>query len=271
MLPLLGLIALGFAVGAFGTLVGAGGGFLLTPLLLLLYPLESAATITSISLAVAFLNALSGSLAYARMRRIDYRSGALFTAAAIPGAAVGALATRWVPRDYFNGIFGAVLIAAASYLLTRGDSDRRSGSLDERSQTLRTVVDWQGTEFAYRSRPAAGAGLSFAVALLASFLGLGGGIIHVPVLSQVLGFPVQIATATSHFVLAFAAFAGTVAHIATGEFARGVHRTLALGVGALIGAQVGAMLSHRIDPKWILRCLAAALALVGVRMLFSLS
>ena len=54
-------------MGAFGTLIGAGGGFLLVPILLLLYPNDSVETITTISLAVVFLNALSGSIAYARL------------------------------------------------------------------------------------------------------------------------------------------------------------------------------------------------------------
>ena len=69
-LEYLWLIPLGFVVGAYGTLIGAGGGFLLVPVLLLLYPRETPETITSISLAVVFFNALSGSIAYARMKRI---------------------------------------------------------------------------------------------------------------------------------------------------------------------------------------------------------
>jgi len=69
------LVALGFAVGAFGTLVGAGGGFILTPVLLLVYPDSTPALITAISLFVVFFNASSGTVAYGRQRRIDYRSG----------------------------------------------------------------------------------------------------------------------------------------------------------------------------------------------------
>ncbi len=63
-LSFLELAALGLGVGLFGTLIGAGGGFVLTPVLLLLYPTESPETITGISLAVVFFNATSGSLAY---------------------------------------------------------------------------------------------------------------------------------------------------------------------------------------------------------------
>jgi uncharacterized membrane protein YfcA len=98
MTPYLWLLPVGVLIGAFGTLIGAGGGFILTPILLLVYPHESPEIITSISLAVVFFNAFSGSVAYARMRRIDYRSGVLFALATIPGAVVGALTTTYMPR-----------------------------------------------------------------------------------------------------------------------------------------------------------------------------
>jgi hypothetical protein len=79
---------------------------------------------------------------------------------------------------------------------------------------------------------------------------------------------VHIATATSHFVLAIMALAGTGVHIATGAFVHGVWLTLFLGIGVIAGAQVGARWSSRIHGVWILRGLALALAMVGVRILF---
>ena len=72
------LLPLGVLIGAFGTLIGAGGGFILVPILLLVYPHEKTELITAISLAVVFFNALSGSFAYARMKRVDYKSGIIF-------------------------------------------------------------------------------------------------------------------------------------------------------------------------------------------------
>ena len=68
------LVGLGFLVGAFGTLIGAGGGFLLVPLLLIGYhfpPPEAVGT----SLSLVFLNAASGSFAYLRQRRVDLSLG----------------------------------------------------------------------------------------------------------------------------------------------------------------------------------------------------
>jgi uncharacterized protein len=256
------LVPVGFALGALGTLVGAGGGFLLAPMLLLLYPRERPEIIASISLAVVFLNALSGTVAYARMRRVDYASGLLMSVATVPGAILGAYTTTLLPRRTFDLLFAIVLLVGAALLLW-GPHEREPLA---RGRFVRILADRDGTQHLYAYNPWVAVALSLVVGFMSSLLGIGGGIIHVPVLAAVLGFPVHIATATSHFALAVMAGAGTLTHVATGAFHHGVRRTIALGIGALIGAQFGARLSSRIHGRWIVRGLALALATVAVRL-----
>lgn len=268
MASYLWLLPVGVLIGAFGTLIGAGGGFILTPLLLLAYPHESPEIITSISLAVVFLNAFSGSVAYARMQRIDYPSGVLFASATIPGAIAGALTTTYIPRQAFDLVFGVCMILAALFLLLRRQTVPEAAASSPTAHTvIRHMTEADGTRhtFAYNRR--AGIGLSVAVGYLSSLLGIGGGIIHVPAMAYLLHFPVHIATATSHFTLAVMALTGTLVHIAIGTFHHGIRRTIALGLGVLVGAQVGARYSHHVQGQWILRSLAIALGLVGIRIL----
>ncbi len=265
----LGLVALGIGVGCYGTLIGAGGGFVLMPLLLLLYPEQSADLLTSISLAVVFFNALSGSEAYALLKRIDYRSGLMFSAATIPGAVLGALNTAYVPRRLFDLIFSILLLGAAAFLAWRprkAGNGRKSMSAAHH-RMIRRLVDAHGIEYEYDFNWLLGMTISIVVGYVSSFLGIGGGIIHVPALSYLLNFPVHIATATSHFILAIMALTGTVVHILTGTFAHGVHRTIALAIGVVLGAQIGARLSERLRGSWIIRGLAVALGVVGLRIL----
>ena len=265
----LGLVALGIAVGCYGTLIGAGGGFVLMPVLLLLFPAESASLLTSISLAVVFFNALSGSEAYAMMKRIDYRSGLLFSTATVPGAVLGALNTSAVPRRLFDLIFALLLLAAAAFLGLRpgGVQTGRKTAGNPRHKTARRLTDAHGTSYTYHFSLRRGMAISALVGYLSSFLGIGGGIIHVPALCYLLNFPVHIATATSHFILAIMALTGTVVHILTGTFAHGVHRTIGLAIGVVLGAQIGARLSEKIQGSWIIRGLAMALGIVGLRIL----
>jgi len=266
MVQYLWLLPVGVLIGTFGTLIGAGGGFLLTPVLLLAYPAESPEILTSISLAVVCFNAVSGSVAYARMRRIDYRSGVLFAVATVPGAVVGALTTRAIPRRTFDLLFGLCMILAALFLLVR-QRHAAPARPAKPHQVHRTLRDAAGIPYTFSYNPVLGVTLSVAVGYFSSLLGIGGGIIHVPAMAYVLHFPVHIATATSHFTLAVMALAGTLVHIATGTFHHGIRRTIVLALGVLVGAQVGARLSHVIHGTWILRSLAVALGAVGVRIL----
>jgi uncharacterized membrane protein YfcA len=104
---------------------------------------------------------------------------------------------------------------------------------------------------------------------VSSFLGIGGGVIHVPLLVRALGFPTHIATATSHFVLAVMSGAGALTHVVTGSFAHGhgVRRAAALSVGVVAGAQVGAHLSLRLRGRVIEVLLAVALLALAARLL----
>lgn len=268
MLPYLGLLLLGLALGAIGTLIGAGGGFLLVPLLLLLYPSESAQVITSISLAVVFLNALSGSVSYARLKRIDYRAGSWFALGSVPGAALGAMTTTIVPRGTFDALLGTVLLGVAAFLWWRPANPEAGENLvaddDGAASGRRRLLAVIG-----RYKRLAGAVLSALVGYVSTLLGIGGGIIHVPALVHLLRFPVHVATATSHFVLAITAGSGTLTHIVTGAFHHGARRTLALGLGVIAGAPLGAILSSRLHGKAIMRALALAIAAAAVRVLLS--
>jgi uncharacterized membrane protein YfcA len=267
MLDRLWLIPVGFLVGTYGTLVGAGGGFVLVPMLLLLYPQESPEVITSISLAVVFFNALSGSIAYMRLRRVDYRSGLLFASATIPGAILGALTTAVIPRPLFDIFLGLLMIGASLFLIFH--TDKKTGDRGRRLPgcLVRNLIEADGTSHTFSYSPTVGIGLSLIVGYVSSLLGIGGGIIHVPALVHILNFPVHIATATSHFMLAIMALTGTVVHIAAGAFHHGIRRTIALAIGVLIGAQLGAFLSNRVGGAWIIRGLAIALGFVGIRIL----
>ncbi|MGZ4333797.1 MAG: sulfite exporter TauE/SafE family protein [Gaiellaceae bacterium] len=260
------LCLIGVGVGAFGTVIGAGGGFVLTPILLLLYPHDSAQTLTAISLATVFFNATSGSVAYARQRRIDFRSGTVFALATLPGAVGGALVVGVVSRRVFDGIMGAVLGLLATWLLV---GERWPLPAPRRHLERRELVDRAGERYIYSVPLRHGALYSFGVGFISSFLGIGGGVIHVPLLVRALGFPTHLATATSHYVLAIMAGAGTLTHIGLGSFAHGhgVRRTLALSVGVVVGAQLGARASLRLRGKVIQWLLATALLALAVRLL----
>ena len=260
------LLSIGIGVGTFGTLVGAGGGFLLVPLLALLEPRLPTSGITAMSLAVVAMNAGSGALAYARARRIDYRSGIPFALATLPGSIGGALATRLLPRSAFDVLFAFMLVALGGLLLRSRVQPLAAPEGAGWGRVVRELADRDGRRHRYVVHMPLGIAISFVVGFASSLLGIGGGVIHVPALVGLLGFPTHIATATSHFVLAVMASIGTTTHLISGDLTGLLGQTLVLGVGAVIGAQVGARLSERVHSLWIERALAVSLLLVGARL-----
>jgi uncharacterized membrane protein YfcA len=265
------LIPLGFVVGAFGTLVGAGGGFVLVPLLLLIYPDEDPAQITAISLAVVFFNALSGSAAYARLKRIDYQTGLIFAAATIPGAVAGAYLVGEVPRRLFDVMFGLLLISLALYTLWgAGRQEMIRTPMRGRGVITRTMPAGESETFMYSFNVWLGALYSTVVGLISSLLGIGGGVIHVPIMITFLRFPTHIAVATSHFVLAFMAGAGSGVHLANGDLAGdNMIRAVLIAIGVIPGAQLGARVAQRLHGRVIARLLVVALLVLSVRLLYS--
>jgi len=263
---LLGFI--GLFVGVFGTLIGAAGGFILVPILLFLYPDATPATITSITLTVAFFNALSGSVAYGFLKRIDYHSGLYFSLAAIPGAIIGATITLFIGRGLFQYIFGAILLIISGYLLLKPER-RALSSPGGKGYITRTLIDKHNTSYSYSYHRPLGVAIAFGIGLLGGLLGLGGGIMHVPVLTQILGFPIHVATATSHFVVATSSFFAILTHVIAGSFFQEIGKTLVISAGAVIGAQIGARWSKKVSGPLIIRLLAVGLGIVAIRLLIA--
>ena len=262
------LTLIGFAVGCYGTLIGAGGGFVLVPVLLLLYPRETPEQLTAVSLAAVFANAASGTVAYLRARRVDLRTAGLFSVATLPGAIAGAVVVGLLSRNTFDLLFGGVLTLLSIALLLNPDRRLNLESVFPAVER-REFANAEGETYRYSFNLPLGMAVSVAVGFLSSLLGIGGGIIHVPFMAQVLGIPVHVATATSHAVLAVMAGAGTITHFIQGAFNGTGWRTPFLAVGIVAGAQVGARLSGRVRSIWLLRLLAMALLVVGLRLVIS--
>ncbi len=267
----------GVGVGAYGTLVGAGGGFIMVPIFLFFIPGITPAEAAGTSLSVVFFNALSGTASYIRQGRVDFRTGTIFAIATIPGAIIGAYLSNLFSNRPFYIVFGFFLIAIAVFLNIRPDP-RKAVALAEpetgttapdelpRGWVARSITDRSGEAFDYQFNMVGGIVLSFFVGFLSSILGIGGGIIHVPAMVFLFNFPAHIATATSHYVLVISALVGSLSHLAAGDI-RWVPM-IGMSIGVIPGAQIGARISRRLHGQWIIRGLALALALVGIRLVF---
>lgn len=246
------LFMVGLGVGSFGTLIGVGGGFILVPVFLLLFHYPSQFAVGT-SLAVVFFNALSGTIAYIRQKKVYYDAALRFSLATLPGAVIGSYLARYFTNQVFYISFGVLLITIAILLYGLKKREKESASGKDVFQTGYNRLG--------------GTALSVLVGFLSSTFGIGGGIIHVPAMIVLLGFSTHVATATSHFVLAVSAFVGVATHYFLGNILLGP--ALIVGGGAAVGAQIGAYAAPKTKAHSITLLLCLALLFLGLRMIMS--
>lgn len=257
------LIIFGCAVGLIGTLIGAGGGFIHVPMLMICFDFSPQLAIGT-SITAVFLNALSGTFSYVTHKRIDYDIGLKFATAAVPGVLVGAVIAQQFTFVSFSIIFSIALVLLSIHLFSEKEISIVRTKAPEKPQE-RILIDSEGELHAYAPDMAIGLAGSFFTGIFSGLFGIGGGIIHVPLMYSVLGMPVHIATATSHFILAITSFFAVI--IFTGMHDIDLDFAIFIGVGAILGAYFGARMSLRTKPRFIKRVIAVCLLMLALKLI----
>ncbi|MEM3727325.1 MAG: sulfite exporter TauE/SafE family protein [Candidatus Bathyarchaeia archaeon] len=264
---LVSLIILGSAVGCFGTLIGIGGGFIIVPLLILIYGFEPKFAVGT-SLTIVFLNALSGSFAYIKQRRVDFKIGLFFALLTIPGAILGAYIVNFFNSNLFKAVFSLILILASFKLIISKPVKEKYCNLKKTGDFYRRIIDYNGNVYEYSISLTKGLLINFFIGFISSIFGVGGGIIHVPAMILLLGFPVHIATATSHFILIFTSITGALTHILLSNVK--FNFAIFMGIGTIIGAQFGALISQKTKGAFIKKLFGLTLLTLAIRLLLEI-
>lgn len=272
------LLAIGISTGIYGVLVGAGGGFILAPVLILFFskdPEVAAGT----SLALVSINSISGFIAYKKTGFIDVRSGVLFAAAAVPGSVLAPFVLDAMPGDIFRTLFGVLLLALAFHMILRRGRNEDEGDYLESeiifdlripkwmdfTITERKINTSIGTTFIYKFNEFMAVTFNLILGFVSSFFGTGGGFLRTPVLVSAFSFPVKVAVATSIFSLSFYATIGALAH-AYNQNIEWYPTLVWTGIGLVLGGQVGARVAQRIRSFWILKLLLLVVLFLGIQL-----
>jgi len=264
----LALVLVGLAAGTFGSLVGLGGGVIIVPALVFLSrwfdqlavsPQEATGT----SLAVIAVSSLSSSIAYFRQKKVDAKSALLFFAGSGPGAMAGAALNARMTGGGLLAGFGVFLIAMSFLLVIRDRLGRRS----VRWTVHRTYTDpASGETFEYGYTAWAALAVSFATGLVAGLFGVGGGALMMPVMLVLFHFPVQVAAATSMFMIFLSSIPGSMTHAHYGHILW-LYAAL-LAPGAWAGGRLGAWLSLRLRTRTLTLLLRLMLMAIGLRFIW---
>ncbi len=273
------LIGLGLVVGAVSPTFGIGGGLLTVPLLVLIYGMPTT-TATATSLGVIIFVSLSGTIAYIREKRIDFRVGFLFIVCAVPGSVAGGLVSNWLKSlnvriDLLQILFAVTMLTIAAFKIASLFRRKPKHSAIDSEETVtpaarhsslafeRQFSDRSGTSFVYTARMFPGMIVAFAGGFVGAMLGLGGGVIYVPILTALIGLPAGIATATSTFTILFANPFAVAVRFASIQW----NLVLFLSIGVVVSATIVPRYLHRIKAVWLLTGFWTLAILASVRLL----
>ena len=260
------IFAAGAVSGGLGALLGIGGGVFLVPFLNLgvglAYPVAAA-----ISLATVIATSTSVSAGRAGKQLINIRLGMVLEVATAAGSLLGGVTAQFVAPSVLQKLFGVVAIVVA--LIMVGRLNRRNVILDPAADPGllggRFHEHESGGTVTYQVKRLPVALLaSFVAGNVSSLLGIGGGVIKVPVLNAWCGIPLRAAAATSAFMIGVTATAGAVIYYGRGEL------TPALAAAAVLGVQVGSwggmQFGARASTKWLKLLMAAVLFGLAIMM-----
>lgn len=243
------LLALsGLLAGAFGALLGLGGGILIVPILTLGFGMPLTAAVGT-SLICVIATSTGGAAVNVRAGRADVRLGILLGAGTVIGALTGGVIAGFLPERVLAALFALLMIYTA---ITMSRGALRRPTVAPAPEAAETASSADGpAEPAYRTRhlPAAVGG-SYIAGNVSGLLGVGGGIVTVPLLHLLMEAPMRVAVATSNFMIGMTAAAGAYAYLFRGDVDATVAAPVVLGVAA--GAALGARLSARLRQGWLI-------------------
>jgi uncharacterized protein len=256
----------GAASGSLGALLGLGGGVFLVPFLNLVlgFPFSVAA---AISLTTVIATSSSVSASRTGQQLINMKLGMLLEVATAAGSFLGGITAQLIAQSVLQKLFGVVAAIVALIMLTR--LRRRNVILDPSVEPGvlggRYYEHESGAVVTYRvKRLPVAVVASFIAGNVSSLLGIGGGIIKVPVLNAWCGVPLRAAAATSAFMIGVTATAGATIYYGHGQLQPALAATACLGVQ--VGSWGGLKFGAAASSKWLKILMAAVLFIVSAMM-----
>lgn len=275
------LVGVGGLVGLLSGLFGVGGGFLMTPVLMMIgVPPTVAAASDSCQIVAA---SSSGVGAHFRLGNVDIRMGGVLLAGGLTGASIGVQLLKLL-RNLGSAdlaitlTYIVVLGGSGAYMFVQSLQSIRRGTLVRKSsnpnktqgflERLPFQVDFPRSKVCHSILvPFV---LCIIVGILATFMGVGGGFIVVPVMVYLLRMPTHVAVGTSLFQILFMCVGVTYMQ-ATTNHTVDLLLALLLAAGSTIGAQVGARMSRFLRGDQLIILLAILVLLVVAKMVVSIT
>lgn len=256
--------------GAFGAMIGIGGGILITPLLTLVFGVHIHFAIGA-SLMVVIATSSGAAAAFVRDHLTNLRVGVVLEVATVSGALTGAALSARVPVPLLFTLFGAVLlISLLPQLVKLGEELPEGVAPDAVSRYLKLGSTYpdpaRGGDVSYEvTRVPAGLACMYGAGMISALLGVGSGPFKVLSMDYAMRLPMKVSSATSNFMMGVTAAASAWVY-----FERGwVHPLIAgpTALGAVAGAALGSRVLVKLTNRTVRLMFLPVLAWIGFEMI----
>ena len=228
MQDLLIYLSCGLSAGIVGGYLGLGGGIIMVPFMTLLMGLDIK-TAVPVSMTAIVVNSISASNEYLKKNMVDIELALTLAVFTVLGNVTGSYLSDVIPGEYIKLLFSVVLLYTAfSFIRKKKNSEL---SFPETGRGIYFFV----TVF-----------VTFFTGLISALIGIGGGIIIIPVLFLVLNLPLTIVRGTWSFTFGFAAAASTAVYFINDRI--DFHLVPPIIVGIIIGGKIGGFLGTKAKP-----------------------
>jgi len=254
----LALLGGGVVAGIFGSLLGLGGGILIVPFLTLAFGLPVREAV-GVSLVSVIVTSGASAAVYLERRVANLRLGMVLELFTAGGAVIGGTVAFLLDERLLAGLFTALLVYVAVTMVRRPESPAtevlaETAMVDEAPEPARgggpslaaLATSLSGPDYHVHGL---GVGTIGAVVagVLSAILGIGGGLVKVPVMHLLMGVPLRVATATSNLMIGITASTSAIVYLLRGGIDPLVAGPTALGV--FLGATIGSRTAHRVDVR----------------------
>ena len=251
-----------------GSLLGLGGGIIIIPALTLVLGF-SMQEVIGVSLIGVIASSTGSASRYVQQGFVNVKLGMLLETSTTVGSIIGALIAIYTDQKILAVVFAVMMLYSAIYMLRRPERTISPGSAELDGQMLDlscTYTDARsGKEVCYGVKGIkTGMGAGLLAGATSGMLGVGGGVIKVPVMNTCMCVPMKAATATSNFMIGVTALAGAVVYYSYGLISPVLAATVAVGV--IIGAFIGTHLTFSSEGHSIRTMFSIALILIAALM-----
>ncbi len=230
-------------------LAGMSAASVISPMLITFLGMDAYEAI-GIALASDVLASAVSSYTYSKNKNLDIKNGVTMMVTVLLFTLVGSIASSYVNTDAMGGlaVFATLCMGLKFLFMPVKTTKQQMEAIDPKTRVIRSILGGMGIGF------------------ICGFIGAGGGVMMLMILTMILGYELKTAVGTSVFIMTFTALTGAISHFVIGGMPNLVCLTVCV-LSTLIWARIAALFANKVTPKVLNLTMGIVLSILGVIMI----